>query len=85
MLWYLILTLIPLQLLGVEEAKERGDLDQIPALKDATTLDDEYEYCLKLATKIESGMWVYFNESIVFFYSLTLFRTKITLLSIDNS
>ncbi len=52
-------------LLGVEEAKERRDLPKIEGFQDDSSQDQVLEYCSKVGTKIESGMWAYFEEQIV--------------------
>ena len=53
-------------LLGVEEARERNDLDKIKGVEEAMDREQVMEHCYKVGTQIESGMWaLYGGEKIV--------------------
>ncbi|CDW83551.1 transcription elongation factor s- [Stylonychia lemnae] len=73
-----------LLLLGVEEAREKGNLDQIKNFNMDGDQDQIYDFCTKIATKIESGMWVCFEESVSKDYS-SKYRQLYTALKNDEN
>ena len=52
------------------EAKEKGDFQSITAIKvdEKTPIDDILQLCLDISTKVESGMFVYFDKEISHLY-----------------
>jgi len=53
-------------MLGVEEATEKNEpiteLSKIASDSDNTRLEKAFDLCKTLATNIESGMWVFFEN-----------------------
>lgn len=52
-------------LLGVEEARERAEIEQLTGLKKPEDQSTILDFCSNLASRIESGMWVDSEEKIV--------------------
>ena len=51
-------------LLGVAEAKLKGESIKELNLSSDIDWEEAYRFCLKIGTEIESGMWVNFNNEI---------------------
>lgn len=55
-------------MLGIEEAREREQFNKIVEFKNMKledyTFELGYDHCMNMASKIESGMWIFFDQEI---------------------
>ena len=71
-------------MLGVEEAREKDELGKIKGLANDGDEQSE-EYCNKIATQIESGMFALYGQEIVSFFELNSNRPRAMGTSTANS